>query len=105
MTFRNILVFLAINAVGIALFLLVASAFWSELEVGDIPGASLGNAFGWFVFAVPIAVIFLFCDLLWLVLAAIEADWPDRLRYVVISLAVLATWAAAYAFDNAHHGL
>ena len=103
---RSSLAFLAVNAAGIAAFLLDASQFWIEPEVADVPGANVGNAFGWYFYALPIPAAFIASDLAWVALKLI-AYGPNRARYLSIGLCLtaLACWRVAYLFDNAHHGI
>ncbi len=105
MTQRSMLAFLVTNVVGIAIFLLGASNFWVEPELANVPGANVGSAFGWIVFAAPIPVMFLLGGVVWTTVKISRADWADRISYFGLSLAVLALWATAYFFDNAHHGM
>ena len=104
-TVRSSIFFIAINAIGIVIFLFTASYFWIEPELANVPGANTGNAFGWALFAAPIPIFFIFGDVLWTAMKVAKVGWHDRLRYISLSLVVLACWAAAYAFDNGHHGM
>jgi hypothetical protein len=105
MTVRSSIIFMAINASGIAIFLFIASCFWIEPELADVPGANIGSAFGWVRYAVPIPILFIFSDLSWTAVKVAKVEWPHRFRYMSLSLAVLACWATAYAFDSRHHGM
>lgn len=87
------------------MFLIAASKFWIEPELVDMPGANVGNAFGWIVYAAPIPAVFILGDLAWMALKTFKSGWADRARYTAVSLLVLACWAAAYLFDNMHHGV
>jgi hypothetical protein len=89
MVVRSSLLFLVINAAGIAMFLLVASCFWIEPELADVPGANGGNGFGWIIFAAPIPAIFLLGDPLLLAMKLVKSGWADRVRHIGVSLAVL----------------
>ncbi|MCW3846291.1 hypothetical protein OF829_03500 [Sphingomonas sp. LB-2] len=93
---------IAANAFGIAAFLTSASRFWIEPEVADIPGASGGAAFGWIVFAAPIAALFILANLGWLgVRLWRRQGWCSA----AIAVLLLAAWAGTWLFDNAHHGI
>lgn len=105
MAVRSSLTYLAINALGVAIFLFVASRFWIEPELADVPGANVGNAFGWVLLAAPIPILFLFGDLVWTMMKMRGAGLASRARYTALTLAMLAGWSAAYLFDNAHHGM
>ena len=54
---------LAVNALGILVFLARASRFWIEPELAEMPGASGGAAFGWIAMAAPIFAIFFLANL------------------------------------------
>lgn len=102
---RFALIWIAFNLAGVAVFLAVASDYWVEPEVADIPGASIGNAFGWFLYAVPILGACVLANLLWLMRAVRNEPvarwwWP-----VLLFVAMLGCWVVAYLFDNAHHGI
>lgn len=102
---RSTLAFVVANVVGIAIFLFVASNYWVEPELASVPGANVGSAFGWIVFAAPIPLMFLLGGAVWTTFKIAGAKSPDRVLYCRLSLAVLALWAVAYSFDNAHHGM
>lgn len=100
---RPTLALFAVNAGGVIAFLLSASRFWIEPEVADMPGANVGNAFGWFVFAAPIPLTFIVGSLIWIISRVRGADTTNRLRSTAFMLAVLVGWVTACLFDNAHH--
>jgi hypothetical protein len=105
MPVRSSILFIAINAVGIAIFLFTASHFWIEPELATVPGANTGNALGWVFLAAPISIFFIFGDLLWTAVKVAKVRGRVRLQYIGHSLAVLACWATAYVLDNGHHGM
>ena len=105
MVLRSTLIFFATNAVGVAIFLFAASNFWVEPELANVPGANVGSAFGWIAFAAPIPVVFILADVVWTATKIVRANWANRVGYISICLTVLALWVAAYALDNAHHGM
>jgi hypothetical protein len=90
------------NALGIGLFLLLASTFWIEPELADVPGANGGAAFGWIATAVPIGLAFIIADLCWF-----AALWSGtrRIAALVLTAILLMCWAAAFVMDNMHHGI
>jgi hypothetical protein len=94
---------LLVNAIGMVVFLVVASQFWVEPEFADEPGYNLGDAFGWLLCAVPILILFFIGNLVRLVatLRAVPSQWrPALLLYVQIG----GLWMAAFIFDGLHHG-
>ncbi len=104
MTTRAILPFAAFNAIGISIFLFVASYFWIEPDLANVPGASAGNAFGWIVYAAPIPLIFVVSDLIWMIVRIAKRPWSARLRYLGVFLGATVVWAAACIIDGNHHG-
>jgi apolipoprotein N-acyltransferase len=94
-----------INMAGMILFLPIASSFWIEPELTDVPGASGGAAVGWAVFAAPVFLGFVLANILWLGLA-LWTDCPHRRAGPIIAVMLtLASWMAVYLFDNMHHGI
>jgi hypothetical protein len=96
---------LAGNALGIFIFLTVASRFWVEPDLADVPGANIGSAFGWIFFAAPIFGLFVLANLIWLVFSLWRGVRTAEWASLSIAMLMLATWCAAYRFDNAHHGM
>jgi hypothetical protein len=105
MAVRSALPFVASNVIGIGIFLFAASYFWIEPELANLPGANIGNAFGWILYAAPIAVLFVLGDLIWTAVKVVKSSWSARFQYIALSFAVLACWAAACIFDGNHHGV
>ncbi|HWU95728.1 MAG TPA: hypothetical protein VN029_09015 [Sphingomonas sp.] len=104
LTPRLALIWLFANLAGIGAFLLVASQYWVEPEIADIPGASIGNAFGWFFEAMPLFAVFVLANPVWM-LFMIRGEPVSRWwRPLLLVVAMLGCWDAAYFFDNAHHG-
>jgi hypothetical protein len=103
-SFMSRTVWILVNAAGIGAFLLLASNFWIEPELADIPGASGGAFVGWFVYAVPIFVFFVLANIFWL-----AASWTrqrsQRLARTALTCAMLLCWWGAFLLDNAHHGI
>lgn len=92
------------NLAGLILFLFVASHFWIEPELEGMPGASVGAAFGWAVFAFPLFASFMIAHVAKLVWLVRNPRGRPRRRYVALAV-TLACWFAAYAYDNMHHGI
>lgn len=93
-----------INLAGIAIFLVAASSSWIEPELATVPGASAGDAFVWFVTAVPVLSLFLIANLAWLA-ASLKSGISSAVVTFGYGAAILACWICAYSFDNAHHGI
>jgi hypothetical protein len=105
LTVRFALAWILINLAGIGAFLLIASQYWVEPDIADIPGASIGNAFGWFLEAVPVFAIFVLANPIWM-LSMLRGEPVSRWwRPLLLAGAMLACWTAAWYFDNAHHGI
>jgi len=98
---KPLIAWLLANLVGLTLFLAIASQFWIEPELAGIPGASAGDAILWGLFAAPILGAFALANLGWLVWVLGRRWWLGLMPAIVI----LGCWAAAWLFDNAHHGI
>ncbi len=98
------LVWVLINLIGITVFLGMASYSWIEPEAADIPGASAGDALVWFIMVVPVLLIFVLCNFLWLALSIRHRLYPLG-GTIAVSALTCGCWVAAYLFDNAHHGM
>ena len=97
------IVWLAINAFGAGVFLIVASTSWIEPELAHIPGAGGGAAFVWFSTAVPIFFFFVLLNigvLMWpSILRRKQAWWPSSKLF----WASLPIWLIVLVVDNMHH--
>jgi hypothetical protein len=95
---------LSANAAAACAFLAVASLWWIEPELADIPGASGGAGVLWFMTAVPIFVVSSvgnFCTFGWALLRRRSAgNWPFGLGAWLIPL----LWLAVIIFDSSRHG-
>lgn len=105
LTPRFALAWSLINLAGIACFLASAARFWTEPELAGIPGNNIGNAIGWFLFAVPIAGLFGLANLAWLLTALRREPWARWWRGLVFMLLVQGGWMVAWWVDAAHHGI
>lgn len=85
--------------------MLAASTFWVEPELANVPGANVGAAFGWILFAAPIPLFFVFGNSFWIIVKLAKSGWAPRLWCTGSGLVALACWVVAYLFDNAHHGM
>ena len=95
---------MAVNLAGIAVFLTAASLSWIEPELANVPGASGGDAYVWFVMAVPVLVLFIMANLAWLA-ASLGSHASNKPMSLVFGALIFACWIAAYLFDNLHHGI
>ncbi|MBC9033098.1 hypothetical protein IAG41_11925 [Sphingomonas sp. JC676] len=95
---------MAINLAGIAAFLTAASRSWIEPELANVPGASVGDAFIWFVMAAPVLALFLIGNLAWLA-GSLRSDASSKRMSLLFGALILACWIAAYLFDNSRHGI
>ncbi len=96
---------LAMNAIGIVVFLALASRAWIEPELADVPGASGGDAFVWAGLVFPVLG---FVALAHIVFAAVALrcfikakQWGGAAVLLLSSIA----WFVALLFDNMHHGM
>ena len=95
---------LAMNAIGIVVFLALASRAWIEPELADVPGASGGDAFVWAGLVFPVLG---FVALAHIAFAAVALrrlvkakQWGEPAVLILSSIA----WFVALLFDIAHHG-
>lgn len=95
------LCWLFFNALGIVLFLDLASDAWIEPELANVPGASAGDFIVWGFQAFPVLIVFL---LLHVFLAVTMLHGAHRLWLCVVG-ATAAFWLVAFFLDNAHHGI
>lgn len=95
-----------VNALGIGLFMQITSTyFWIEPELANEPGANGGAAVGWIVWAAPMGVLFSVMNICWLAGALKTGSPTSRTAAATLTIALLASWIAAYIVDNAHHGI
>ena len=96
---------LCFNLLGIAIFLTLASQFWIQSGLADVPGASGGVFVIWAEVAFPILLRCLFLYLTWILCEFIyflrRRTW--RLGWTFLSIPFL--WAIAFYYDNIHHGI
>jgi ABC-type amino acid transport system permease subunit len=100
--FQSQSIWMIVNLIGIVVFLILASKSWLEPELGNVLGASAGDALVWFVMAVPVLVLFLISNLVWLAVSLKDAA-SSNLKSLGFGALLLACWVAAFLFDNAHH--
>jgi hypothetical protein len=89
--------FLAANAIGIVLYLKLASRGWrNPLEQGMIPVT--GEPFAW-ALALPVLAAFFLTDVAWGVLLLRHKEWKGRLWWLVTA----GVWLLALGIDFYHH--
>ena len=89
--------FMAANAVGIVLYLLLASRGWRiPEEHGQVPVT--GEPFVW-VLAVPVFAVFLLADIIWGGLLLRDRQFKRRLWWLVTA----AAWLLAIGIDFSRH--
>ncbi len=89
--------FIAANAVGIVLYLVLASRGWRiPEEHGMVPVT--GEPFVW-AFALPVLGVFILVDLVWGGLLLRDSQPKRKLRW----LGTAAIWLLAIAIDFSHH--
>jgi hypothetical protein len=96
--------YLAANVVGACAFLLIASRSWIEAELADIPGASGGQAFVWFISIAPILLLFVSLNVTtvcWAIVSRFRHGlWPlSKLCWLSVPV-----WLCVVFVDSAHHG-
>jgi len=103
--YRDYGIVLLLNATGLIVFLFVAPQFWIEPELPDVPDANIADAFGWFFYVVPIALLLILGNLVWLSASIIRSDRQDRLTRVGFTIIMLACWTTAFLFDGPLPGI
>jgi hypothetical protein len=89
--------FLAANAIGIVLYLKLASRGWrNPLEQGMIPVT--GEPFAW-ALALPVLAAFFLTDVVWGVLLLRHKEWRGGLWWVLSAV----SWLLAIGVDFSHH--
>jgi ABC-type amino acid transport system permease subunit len=94
---------LASNAVGVVAFLHFASLTWLEPELRGEDVARGGDAFVWFVSALPILVIFLVANFVWLGVTIGRSSGTKHWRPTAVACSVLACWFGVALFDQLNH--
>ena len=92
---------LLLNAVGVGMFLLVASGSWVEPELAHISGASGGSVFIWALGALPIFAGFVLLNSGVLVASVLRREGQSVSRR---SLIALLMWAIAFVIEGMQHG-
>ena len=94
-----------VNAVGAAVYLIVASRlWWIEPAVADIPGASGGAAFIWFPVSIYFFVTFLAVNCAALLRHFFVLFKKRGQKLSLYALSAPAIWMLAVWVDFQHHG-
>ena len=89
--------FMLANAVGIAIYLVLASRGWRiPQERAMVPVT--GEPFVW-ALALPVLGIFFLADVVWGVMLLRHKEWKGRLWWLVTA----AVWLLAIGIDFSHH--
>jgi hypothetical protein len=99
---RSQLWFLALNGLGIAVFLFLGSRLWVDRRVTDVPVAELGKYLGWEVMSSLLFLVAIAAGLTGLFVAMRKPGWQARARSAILVTAVTGCWLAAIWFDSAH---
>ena len=99
-----------LNLAGMVAYLLVASKYWIEPKLADMPGASGGAAIVWFDYAVPILLGFLLLNVAWSFLEGFaylnKKPWQLRLIQLLVPFPIIfVSWIVALYIDFSHHGM
>ncbi len=88
---------MAANAIGIMLYLRLASGGWRiPEEHGEVPIS--GEPFIW-AFALPVLGVFVLVDAVWGVMLLRHKEWKGRIWLALTAIA----WLAALVVDFSHH--
>ena len=99
----NMLLIVALNAVGVGVYLAISSRTWLEPELRGESVATGGDAVVWFFTALPVAVAFLVFDSILLVTASVSYFKNEKRRFNAVALLVPTLWVLGYFVDRAHH--
>jgi hypothetical protein len=99
------LIWIAANAVGMGIFLAMASSTWIEPELKDVPGASGGAPVVWALTALPVFAAFMLANLIWTGFGLAELVRLKRWMTCALALGTVVLWIGAFVFDAAHHGI
>ena len=94
-----------LNVATMIWYVHVASKYWIEPSLADVPGASGGAFVGWFATAVPIVAWCAVLNWLWV---AFECFLPMQKspRWLGVTILVVPLlWAVALYVDFSHHGM
>lgn len=97
-------IFVVVNIIGCALYLVAASFGWVEPEVAEIPGASGGGALVWFLFAVPIFLLFFLGNIGVFVWSCVQRYMRGAWFLSKWSMVVPFIWLLAVFVDFSRHG-
>jgi hypothetical protein len=87
---------LLLNVLGAVVYLWAASLGWVRAEERKFV---TGEPFIWFLFVLPVAVVFLVVNLTWGAFILARKEW----RIGMFWLSLIPVWAIALAIDFAHH--
>lgn len=94
---------LAFNIFGAILFLLTAIPLWAEPEVADIPGAGAGSPFVWVLMALPIVLVALAVNVVFLIRIGLAATRGRPTLFVTWHLAIPVIWTVVLYIDFGRH--
>ncbi len=89
----------AVNAVGIACFVIVGSLLWVDRRVTDVPLEDLRKYLAWEFGSVLLLLCVLIANVAWLVRKVRTSEGPSRATSILVAMGLIACWYAAFAFD------
>lgn len=90
---------LALNAVGIACFVIAGSLLWVDRRVTDVPPEELRKYLAWELGSVLLLLCVLIANVAWLVWKVRRSQGPSRVTNILVAMGLIACWYAAFAFD------
>lgn len=84
-----------VNLIWIVVFLILASTSWIEPELANVPGANGGDTFVWFATTVPVLVLFLLSNLVWLAVSLKDAA-SSNLKSFGFGALLLTCWSRRF---------
>ena len=96
--------FVLVNTIGSILYLVTASSSWVEPEVANIPGARGGGALVWFLFVVPIFLLFFLGNIGVFIWSCVQRYRRGAWFLSKWGLLVPLIWLLAIVLDFSRHG-
>lgn len=89
----------ALNAVGIACFVIVGSLLWVDRRVTDVPPDELRKYLAWQLGSVLLLLCVLVANVAWAVRNVRMSEGASRATSILVAMGLIGCWYAAFAFD------
>ena len=101
-SFRDAL-FGLLNICGALAYLYCASEVWADPQLANIPGAGAGDPIIWGLSALPILLLFLMMNVLFLLWVLFSSVRRRKLRLSFVYAATPVAWVGILYIDYSHH--